>query len=78
MREIKIEDWTKMEAVINIEDEKYNSAKHILEIMKKVGKEKKENSSNLDPISNKVVKPAGRRAFFLKEWEEHLHYRMIY
>ena len=76
MREIRIEDWDKMEAGLSVNNE--NIAKFILEIIKKIGKERKENSSNLDPISNKTIKPAGRRAFFLKEWEEHMHKKMIY
>ena len=45
-----------------------NSMK-FLEILKKVQEERKKNSSNIDPITNKEIRPAGRRSFFLKEWE---------
>ena len=74
MRKISSEDWEKMEAGIQCSKEK-NSMK-LLEILKKVQEERKKNSSNIDPIINKEIRPAGRRSFFLKEWENHLHRKL--
>ena len=74
MRKIPSEDWAKMEA--GIQNSKERNAATLLDIIKKVQAERKRNSSNLDPIVNREIRPAGRRSFFLKEWENHLHNKL--
>ena len=76
MRIIKQEDWEKMESGFN--KDANDTTKQLLEIIKRIRTERKENSNNLDPISNKEIKPAGRRSFYLRVWEEHIHGKIMH
>ena len=74
-REIVPEDWENITAAIK--GSKAFMTKTLIDVISKIQQEKTENTNNRDPISNRELKPAGRRAFFLKEWENHIHELII-
>ena len=49
----------------------------ILQTLNKVSLERSSNGTNIDPISHRDMQGTGRRLFFIKEWEQHLHHILL-
>jgi len=74
-REIVPEDWEDITAAIK--GTKAIMTKTLIVVISRIQQEKTENTNNRDPISSRELKPAGKRAFFQKEWENHIHELII-
>ena len=67
--------WIKLNMFLNVSQNPLLT--NLAHIHHTSSQEKHNNGLSIDPISNKEMCGSGRRLFFVKEWERHLHLLLL-